>query len=173
MKRFPFLLLDAGPIIKLFELGVWDHFIKRCNVTVTKTVADEAKYARLEQKDLHINLEPYARDGRIKVIELELSVVRDFHTRFDPVYKAEIDPGEKETLAFLNSAKENWIVCSADGVVFRVLGLLGRAEQGISLQEILNETGLSQKLEWQYTREFRERYTHLGQRDSIQEKGLL
>ena len=45
MKKFQFLLLDAGPIIKLFELGIWDDFIKRCDVTISQTVANEAKYA--------------------------------------------------------------------------------------------------------------------------------
>ena len=37
MKKFKFLLLDAGPIIKLFELGIWDEFISRCDITVTRT----------------------------------------------------------------------------------------------------------------------------------------
>jgi len=59
-------------------------------------------------------------------------------------------------------------------VVFRVLGLLSRAEQGISLEEILVKIGLSQsKLEWEYTKKFREKYTLMGQADSIQDKGLL
>ena len=39
MKKSPFLLLDAGPIIKLFELGIWEVFIGRCDVTFSKTVA--------------------------------------------------------------------------------------------------------------------------------------
>ena len=52
--------------------------------------------------------------------------------------------------------------------VFRVLGLLGRAEKGISLEEILIQIGLSRVLKKQYTKRFREKYTNLGQIDSIQ-----
>lgn len=32
MKKFQFLLLDAGPIKKLFELGLWDKFIESCEL---------------------------------------------------------------------------------------------------------------------------------------------
>lgn len=44
MKKFRFLLLDAGPIIKLFSLGIWDDFIKH-----TKKFREH--YTRLGQKD--------------------------------------------------------------------------------------------------------------------------
>jgi len=50
--------------------------------------------------------------------------------------------------------------------------LLGKAEQGISLEELLQSIGLSQALEWQYTKKFREKYTRLGQIDFTQGKGL-
>ena len=60
MKRFPFLLLDAGPIIKLFELGIWDDFIRKCDVTISSIVADEAQYASREDYDVYINLESYS-----------------------------------------------------------------------------------------------------------------
>ena len=57
MKKFRFLLLDAGPIIKLFELAVWDEFISRCDVTVCRTVAEEARRASQELEDIRIDLE--------------------------------------------------------------------------------------------------------------------
>jgi hypothetical protein len=105
---------------------------------------------------------------------MELSVAKTFYDKFDMQYKAIIHSGEKETLAFLCNSSENWLVCSADGAVFRVVGLLGRIEQGISLEEILEKIGLSRRnLEWKYTKKFREKYTRLGQVDSIQDKGLL
>lgn len=67
MKRFPFLLLDAGPIIKLFELGIWEEFISRCDVTVSRTVAEEAQYASREFEDICIELESYVAQERIAV----------------------------------------------------------------------------------------------------------
>jgi len=72
MKKFQFLLLDAGPIIKLFELGIWDTFIKKCDITISKIVADEAKWASQEFQDISIDLEHYKE--QIKIIDVEFSV---------------------------------------------------------------------------------------------------
>ena len=171
MRKFQFLLLDAGPIIKLFSLGIWDSFIKNCDVTVSQIVADQAKYASQEFEDIRIDLEPYKQN--VKIIDVDPVTVRTFYDKFNIQYKADIHPGEKETLAFLCSRTENWQLCSADGAVFRVLAILGRAQQGISLEELLNKIGLSRRdLEWKYTRKFREKYTRIGQTDSIQNQGF-
>ena len=173
MKKFQFLLLDAGPIIKLFELGIWEEFIKKCDVTISRTVAEEAQYASLEFEDICIDLGVYEEKDLIRIIDVKLSNVKDFHERFDQQYKVSIHAGEKETLAFLCNSSEDWRVCSADHVVFRVLGLFGRAEQGISLEEILKQIGLSRELELIYTKKFCEENTRIGQIHSIQNKGLL
>ncbi len=179
MKKFSFLLLDTGPIIKLFELGIWDDFIKRCDVTISRTVAEQAKWASQDLEDIRIGLDTYE-----KTIDLERSVVTRFHDKFDPLYKNEIHVGEKETLAFLHNSSEPWIVCSADKAVFRVLGLLGRGEQGISLEELTDKIGLQIGISWakvnprdadlwKFTKKFREKYTRLGQIDRIQGQGLV
>ena len=173
MKRFQFLLLDAGPIIKLFELGIWDDFISSCDVTIAQTVAGEAKYASREMSDIRIDLQPYEDKGLITIIDVPASEMREFHKRFTLLYQADIHDGEKEALAFLHNAREEWLLCSADAAVFRVLGTLGRGEQGISLEEILQQIGRTNNtLAWEYTRRFREKYTSMGQTDSIQGKGL-
>lgn len=173
MKKYQFLLLDAGPIIKLFELGIWDDFIERCMVTISRTVADEARWASRELEDVRIDLEPYEQADCIRVLDLDFSFVKAFHDKFDLQYKTVIDDGEREILAFLCDSDEHWLACSADHAVFRVLGLLGRPNQGISLQEVLDNIGLSKSsLEWEYTKSFREKWTHKGQADSIQDKGV-
>jgi hypothetical protein len=173
MKKFQFLLLDAGPIIKLFSLGIWDDFIQRCDVTISRIITeDQALYT--DDGTKQINLKPYEEKDLINIIDIEFSVVKTFYDRFKLLYQADIHDGEKETLAFLCDSSENWLVCSSDGVVFRVLGLLGKANQGISLEEILQKVGLSrQNLEWKYTKKFCEKHTRSGQIDSIQDKGLL
>jgi hypothetical protein len=174
MKRFQFLLLDTGPIIKLFELDLWDQFIDKCHVTVSRTVANQAQYASQELEDVRVDLQPYEDNGLISIFDSEPSTVRTFYEQFSQLYRAIIHSGEKEMLAFLCNSTGNWIVCSADGAVFRVLGLLGKAQRGISLEEILKEVGLSQTaLEWKYTKVFREKYTRLGQIDSVRDTGLI
>jgi hypothetical protein len=171
MKRFQFLLLDAGPIVKLFELNLWERFIEMCDVSVSRIVADQAKYASGESEDLRIDLGPY--EEKIRIFDSDPSEVSVFHGKFTQEYKAIIHDGEKQTLAFLCKTRENWLFCSSDGAIFRVLGLLGRAEQGISLEEVFTQIGFSQSgLEWQYTKKFREKYTRIGKIDSVQDKGL-
>jgi hypothetical protein len=170
MRKFQFLLLDAGPIIKLFSLGIWDEFLKHCDVTISRIIAeDQALYT--EDGCQHINLNPYEK--QIKFLDIEPDIAKRFHDKFDSLYKAIIHDGEKETLAFLCSASEAWQICASDGAVFRVLGLLGKGTQGISLEEVLIEIGLSRRLEWQFTKKFRERYTLVGQIDATQGQGLL
>lgn len=173
MEKFRFLLLDAGPIIKLFSLDIWDDFIKRCEISISRIIADnEALYTEDGTKQIY--LRSYEEKGLIQILEVDISTIKTFHDKFDRLYRFDIHDGEKETLAFLCNSNDNWIVCSADGAVFRVLGLLGRANQGISLQEILQKIGLSLpgKLEWKYTKAFCEKWSRKGQIDSIQDRGL-
>ena len=80
----------------------------------------------------------------------------------------DIHAGEDETLAFLLNSVEDWKVCAADKAVFRVLGYLGRTEQGISLEEVLSEIGLGRASDWKFSKRFREKYTKLGEIDAIQ-----
>lgn len=174
MKKFQFLLLDAGPIIKFFELNLWEAFVEKCDVTITRTIINEAKWASQGYEDVCIDLQSYEKNGHLNIIDLEPFLVKQFYDKFDFSYQAIIHSGEKETLAFLDNTSDEFILCTADGSVFKVLGLLGKSEQGVSLEEILKEIGLPQnKLEWQYTKRFREKYTRMGQADSIQGKGLV
>jgi len=143
MKKFQFLLLDAGPIIKLFELDIWDEFITRCDISILDIVANQAERKIEELLNTCVDLQSYDKRDIVNIVDMELSVAKTFYDKFDMQYKAIIHSGEKETLAFLCNSSENWLVCSADGAVFRVLGLLGRIEQGISLEEILEKIGLS------------------------------
>ncbi|HIJ66900.1 MAG TPA: hypothetical protein HPP87_01050 [Planctomycetes bacterium] len=167
-KKYQFLLLDAGPIIELFKLNIWDEFIDRCDVTVSKIVANEAKYASQELQDIRIDLEPYQDKGLIQILDTDSSLAKSLLNKLPESYADIVHDGEKQTLAILVGSSEDWKVCAADGAVFRVLGFLGKAEQGISLEEVLSEAGLGRALGWQFSKRFREKYTNLGQIDYIQ-----
>lgn len=183
MKKFQFLLLDAGPIIKLFELGLWEKFIERCDVTITSTIAEEAKWASQKYEDIKIDLDTYRE--KIKIIETETSITSSFYTKLPNAYKddVEVQDGEVQTLAFLCISSADWLLCSADGAVFRILGLLGKGEQGRSLEEMSKEVGLQPCIhwdkitprdeDWKYTKKFRKKWTDEGQKDFIQGKGSL
>jgi len=175
MKKFQFLLLDAGPIIKLFSLDIWDDFIEKCDVTIARTVAeDEVVFASkgYDKEYIDFGLKPWEEKGLIKIIEMESSQVKVFHEKSNLEGRYRIDPGEEESLAFLCNSTKDWKLCTTDGAAFSVLGFLGKGDQGISLEEILQEIGLSQNIEREYTKKFREKWTHKGQVDSIQSQGL-
>lgn len=171
-KTFQFLLLDAGPIIELFRLNLWDSFIDRCEVTIPRRVAEESKYASQDFKDIRIDLNPYEESQAIQILDVDLSVAKRFHDKFSTSYRLDIHDGEKEALAFLDSSNDDWVLCSSDHAVFCALGVLGKGDQGISLEEVLNKIGLSKQLSWQFSKRFREKCTQQGEIDVIQGKGF-
>src|SRR5205814_5781407 len=96
------------------------------------------------------------------------SEIRHFRERFDPVDVDQLDPGETEALAYLVQSTESFLITSGDAIVFRVLGLMGCGDQGISLEEVLQKVGLQQgKLPWSCQKAFRDKYTKEGAADSI------
>ncbi len=73
-----------------------------------------------------------------------------------------LDDGETESLAFLINSPEEFLICSADKIIYRILGNLKRSGQGISLEEILQQTGLGVGLPRQFTKAYREEWSRKG-----------
>jgi len=173
MKKFQFLLLDAGPIIKLFELNKWKTFIEQYEVTITRTIVEQCIYMKQSGEIEYIDFpfEKAAEQGLINIVDIKPDSVASFIGGLSNKY--DLHAGEDETLAFLNTALEDYRVCAADGAVFRVLGFIGKGEQGVSLEELLKAIGLSGNLEWRFTKKFRDKYTGEGKIDATQGQGLV
>lgn len=167
--KFQLLLLDANIVIYLHELSLWDVFIEKCLVTLTQTIVDESKFWEDEQGQRHaIVLEPDIKSERIHCIEVPIKAVEKFTRKYGPVYLEKLDYGEAESLAFLMDSQEEWLITSADKIVFKTLGREGRSEQGISLEEILNKVGMTQSnLKPQYGKSFRLSVTREGEIDGV------
>lgn len=176
VPKFSLLVLDAGVVIKLFELGLWKHVISQCDVHLSKVVADqEVHFHSPTDHQPHgqpIDLSGDIADSRVHVFECVLPQIVSFRQRFDQNYSQDLDPGELESLAWLFSQQNDYLICSGDAIVYRVLGATGRTEQGISLQEILDKIGHSKSLTWPYTKEFREEKSKQGSIDQFQNRGL-
>lgn len=172
MPKLQLLILDAGVVIKLHELGLWNKVIERCDVYLSSIVAyREVRYHQAENDEWgqDIDLSSAIASQQIKVFELVHTELAAFRSRFDESYFAGLDDGEAESLAYLVSRTEPFLVSSGDAIVYKVLGNLNRGEQGISLEEILASCGLSCRLDgFQYTQAFRERLSQQGARDMIQ-----
>ena len=172
-QKFQLLLVDANVIIKLHELGIWESFIQSCSVTISKEVQKEARFWEDDSGGKHyFDIEEDIKNSKIIREEVSLSRIHEFCQQFDPSYFDRLDKGEAELLTILYTSSKEWQVTSADGIVFKVLGRTGRADQGISLEEILNQIGLGRKLTRQFTREFREQFTQKGQEDNVRGRGM-
>jgi len=173
-KKFRLLLLDANIVIELFRLGIWGNLVDVCDIHLSRIVADrEAQFFRDEDGQRHdFDLTPYEEAGQINVFGMTPSDLTAFLDKFDPVYFEKLDPGEAESLAFLLNSEPDCKLCSADKIVFRVLGNLHLAEQGISLEEILAQTGLARPLRQEFSKTYRELWTRKGFEERLQGIGL-
>jgi len=168
------LLLDAGIVIEISRHGLWDQVLERCEIRLSRTVVDdEALYWEDQSHTRHeIDLTPYLNSGSITVFSVPPGELARLRSQFDPVYFEKLDAGETESLAYLLKQPEECQICSADKIVYRVLGNLGRSEQGISLAEILEQIGLGRKLHDRFTRLFREKWTGKGFQEGLGGLGM-
>ena len=173
-KKFRLLLLDANVVIYLFEVGLWDKLVDRCEVLLSRIVAErEAQFYEDDDGEKHyFELQPDIISGRVTVVDASLSDIKVFRDLFDPLYLSRLDDGEAESLAYLANSTEKCWICSGDAIVFRVLALLDRIEQGLSLEEILQSIGFARPLPWEFTKAYRDRWTSVGSQHRIQGQGL-
>ncbi len=169
MKRFKCLLLDANVVIKLFELGLWDALVSQSEVHLSGIVAGEADYYEDSQGTRHdINLAPYLSSGRVQLFSHSATDLKKFRESFDPIYVEKLDAGETESLVhLLYGIEEGTYLCSADAIVFRVLGNLKLSERGVSLEELLGRFKWQRNLDPHFRREFRLRWSQEGLGDSM------
>jgi len=131
MPALKLLILDANEVIYLHETGLWQTVLSRCEVFLARTVAeDEAKFYRGTEADEIIDVSVDISAGRVKVFEQTPTELKLFFDRFDPMYHLSLDPGEAESLAYLVQSKDSYLISSGDAIVFRVLGLFNRSDQG-------------------------------------------
>ncbi len=176
MPKPKLLLLDANIIILAHELGVWGQLVEKCSITITKTVYEEALFWDDADGERHdITLGPGIENGKINCLEVEMPVLETFLSKFGALYLDKLDPGEADSLALLTSSSDVWTICSADAIVFRVLGCLNLGDQGLSFEEVLRQVGLSVSLDedcFHYTKDFRLKFTRRGQQEGIMGMGL-
>lgn len=162
-KKFRLLLLDANIVIELFRHGIWDNFIACCDVHLSQVVIDEVQFFEDESGTQHpIDLQPSLDSHAVTTFDLTPSQLATFIAKFKSGYLEKLDDGEAASLAYLDQHSVECLICSADAIVYRVLGNLNTAEQGISLEEVLAKIGLSRSLTWQFSKQFRERWTKEG-----------
>ena len=169
MEKFRLLLLDANIIIEISRHGLFRQVIRLCEVHLAQTVINEAQFFDDENGNRQpIDLTELISTAAVTVFSLVPSELAELRSKFSPAYFEKLDPGETESLAYLFRQPEESRICSADKIVFRVLGASGSAEQGISLEEVLEEIGLARKLSREFTQQYREQWTKKGFQEGLQ-----
>jgi len=164
--RLRCLILDAGPIIGLHELGIWDVFCERYDVVVPRIVLeDEALFHSRDEVtgfSSAISLTTDVTEGHVVVGSASLMEVAAIATRLESAL--ELHEGELEALALLTSHEEfdEHVFCTADGAAIQGACLLGIGERCESLEELLDVAGLRKRLSWRFTREFMTRNKREG-----------
>lgn len=174
MPGLKLLILDATEVIHLHEMDIRAPLIEKCEVFLARTVVEkEVVYFRKNGEEVPINLDEDLAQKRVRVFDISIPGVKRFLDLFDPVYVSGLDPGETESLAFLTQSAEAFLISSGDAIVYRILGLLNRGDQGISLEEVLNKIGLQRaNLPNTCKKAFRERFSRDGRQYAIRGRGL-
>jgi hypothetical protein len=172
MKKLSLLLLDANVVIYLFELGMWDKLVQSCGICLARTVVAESAFFEDEHGKRHdIDLNDYIATNAVNVFDAQPQDMKAFLERFDPVYLEKLDAGEAESLCCLLTATDEMRICSADKIVFRVLGNLDRSEQGLSLEEAFDVVGLRRGVKACFGKAYRQNWTRKGVEERLQGLG--
>lgn len=163
-SKYQIILCDSCVVIELFRLNLWEQIISSFEITISSTIVDEVSFYIDNQQNKHsINLRKYINDRKIKEVSVSMSLIQNFYQKFDPSFQDRLDPGELELLAYLFNNKNNNIkICSADSIVFKILGKELMSGNSISLEEILPKTFSKKQIHTQFTKKFKEKYLQDG-----------
>jgi hypothetical protein len=164
------MLLDTNVVLRLFELGIWDLVTKRFRIVLTEAVVEESEFYTRDGERIYIDWEPILAAGTVEVRQVPLREIERFKARFDATYLDRFDAGETEAMTLMQSERDSSI-CSADAIVWRVLGNTNDGERGTSLEELLQQVGLTKSLPDQFSRAFREKWTHKGSIERFMGRG--
>lgn len=172
MKKSRLLLLDANVVLEISQHGLWVSLTAKHEIHLSQTVLDESQFYDDETGRHYIDLSHFIDNGLIIICQASIEEVKVFRDRFEQDYFSRLDAGEAESLTILLREEAEYLICSADGIVLKVLGILRKPDLSISLEKVFSEVGLGRKLEWPFTEAFRRKWLDAGSQDRIQDRGL-
>lgn len=156
MKKPKLLLLDANVVLVSYRLGIWEQLKAKYEIYTSSIVAaEEVKYVKTPTGSYGVDLVDQAAKGEIHIVEAsatEMAVVVD---NFVDAFRQGLDSGEMESIAvMLRGDLEGCIFCTGDTNGIQAIGMLGIGQLSISLEEVLDQNGLTGKLPMQLPPEF-------------------
>jgi len=133
MKKL--LLLDADVIIDLHTLGLFEKMTKAYNIEVTLPVLREAKFYKLGQKRISIDIR-----NQVNVIEnIEIDSLQEIQEKAKRAMLV-IDPGEATSIAYLIQSQRSTF-CSCDKAAIILISFMDLESRSISLEKALRDVG--------------------------------
>jgi hypothetical protein len=170
------VLLDANIIIEAYRLGIWEKLIKNCEISVSSIVArDEALFWSKKVGGIPepINLGKLISEGKIKEFTASADEVAAFLNKFDSVYVQGLHDGENEALALIMHSKIiDTLYCSADATAIQALAMIGHSDLGISMEALMQKSGITKRLRKHYTDKFFKTNIEVGKQNLITGQGL-
>ena len=168
-------LLDADVIIDLMSLGLFDTLVDRHEIYVATSVSNEVKSHKKSYWDdkskVSISFrEQYIENERIKELDATVSETEELVTsRMPPLWVNTIHMGEIESLTILKK-EEELIFCTCDAAAIRALPFLDASERGISLENLIAQSGLKKvKLDIKHTEEYFQNNLKIGKERWIED----
>jgi len=131
------LLLDADVLIDLHSLDLFEKVCKNYEISITKSVFEEAKY--------------YKKDGTKYTLQLpdEIEIIEDINIeslgevqRHAKNAVLQIDPGEAASIAYLMEADKDIKFCTCDKAAITLISFMDLDNKCASLESALRNVGM-------------------------------
>ncbi len=146
-KKSKQILTDTVVIINAHENGYWESLCNANHIAVPATIIEnEAFYFQSDRGKVGMNPSEWVKNGKVTRIEADLEDFQSLQSKLNPDILASLDDGELEAIAILLSkrSKETRFT-TADRAAIKALGVLGLSYQGISVEELLKNSGINHK----------------------------
>ena len=148
MNRPKLLLFDTVCIIKVMELGLWDHLCQQYRVLVPSTIVHgEAQFFRNEDKRrVEIVLADEVATGKIEEYTAGALDLAETLRQWPAAIRERADVGEVEAITYLRlcGAAETAFL-TADGPAIQACVALQVGDAAVSLDALLNDSGCGVK----------------------------
>lgn len=168
-------LLDANVVIELHRIGLWQRLTGCCQIIVPSIVAErEAQFWDSgEGVGKPIPLGDDLAAGRIAIREADAAAMKDTLDLFDPVMQQSLDAGELEALTILREwSQDPPSFSTADFKACEALCLLGLSHLAVSLEEVLERSGLTHRVRPHFSRSALQQVLRRARAAGVQRSGL-
>ncbi len=146
-KKSKQIEIDTVVIIDAHEYGYWEPLCNAYRIAVPASILeDEAFYFQSDRGKIGMNPTEWLKQEKVIRVEAEFEDFEALQKRLSSDFMASLDAGELEALAILLSKRHKDILfTTADRAAIKALGVLGLGSRGISVEELLKNSGTKRK----------------------------